>query len=155
MEWNLDDKWKKLESQAKHGKGVARLLIYGLLFRTYIGVEDIPFKRCLFIEIPDKDKEQIDSINQIQGIQFAVFKSGQEQKGFITCELMSGSCSQNAEFTVIAENILMALENCRDPKYYTQALKSRIEIWENFFKRKSSILTKKGRTRTFYRAYFY
>ena len=141
IESSLTELWIELETKINASNTLQQLIAPSSLNRLYIGVEGLPTRRFINIEIPEAKKKSVLGIKPVQGIDVSVGAPPITHDGYCSCVLQSSAHDQNDVFSIVAGDILIELESCRDDNTYVEVLVERIAKWREFFKRKSKSLT--------------
>ena len=143
---NLDEIWRELEvTQKDSGKRVQRLVFLNLLYRTYIGVKNVPRRKYLILEVPLSREHDFSKFFETRGLELNIQVFGNEKPGFISCELSSSSSDMNDIFGIVAQDILHKLIRCEDETTFIKTLKKTIDLWKDFFAEKpKKIITGKN-----------
>lgn len=135
MNNDLESIWSEIEQLGKgNGKNHFRLVYVDLLFRAYIGVSGVPAKRYLSIEIPETEKEKIESFAEPQGLTIRISEPIVKHPGYVACILQATASDLNDVFTFVAQDVLEELSRQREDETYVKTLIARINKWKQFFK---------------------
>jgi len=138
----LNDLWINLETKITTQQNTMQQLIApNSLFRLFIGVEGMPIRRFISVEIPEIQKKTVLGIKPIQGIDISVCKPSISHDGYCSCVLKSSAHDQNDVFSIVASDILIELNSCKSNNAYVDVLVERIAKWREFFKRKHQSLS--------------
>lgn len=140
---DLNGIWDDLQKQyGNPDRRIERIVYLQLLYRAYIGIQGIPSRRFLILEIPVEKQKEFNSFVEPKGLELKVETVGNEKPGFISCFITSAYHEMNDVFSVVAEDILRSLADCKNEDHYIDTLKKRINHWRDFFSsRKSSVLS--------------
>ena len=132
---NLNTIWVDIElQQNSHEQFLQRMVYVDLLYRAYIGVSDIPAKRFLSVEIPEREKNEFDTFTVPQGFTLKVEEPGVKHDGYASCFLQAANSDLNDVFAIVAKDILDNLKMQKDAEKWAVSLRRRIEKWREFFK---------------------
>lgn len=139
---SLNDLWLTLETKIKSNQQTMQQLIApDSQFRLFIGVEGLPTRRFVSVEIPESQKKSVLGIQPLQGIDVIIGKPLVSHEGFCSCKLQSSSNEQNDVFSIVAQDILVELDSCESKDAYVEVLIERLEKWRGFFKKKHKPLS--------------
>ena len=132
---DLNSIWAEIEARYNSQERFLQRMVYvDLLYRAYIGVSGIPFRRFLSIEIPEGDGNQFDTFIAPKGFKISLGSPGVKHEGYVACVLQAASADQNDVFAIVAKDILDDLTKQKNADKYVATLKRRIEKWREFFK---------------------
>ncbi|WP_294495281.1 PD-(D/E)XK motif protein [uncultured Ruminobacter sp.] len=138
----LNELWINLERKVTTQQNTLQQLIAPTsLFRLFIGVDGLPTRRFISVEIPENQKKTVLGIKPIQGIDVSVCKPPISHDGYCSCVLQSAAHDQNDVFSIVASDILFELNSCKSNNAYVDILVERIAKWREFFKRKHNSLS--------------
>ena len=135
---NINQIWEEQERSLI--RPIRRLVYLDLLYRAHIGLQGTPAKRFLVLEIPESSKSSLIGFIEPKGIGIKVESVGNEKPGHVSCEITSTSSDMNDIFSIVAEDILNALSECRSQDKYVDTLKNTILRWKEFFANKAAHL---------------
>ena len=138
---DLDSIWEALDVSAIGRKTKVQRLVYlNLLYRTYVGIKELPGKRYLVLEIPKSREKEFSKFKDTKGLEFAVESFGNEKPGFVSCEISSSAHDLNDIFTIVSYDILNELSHCDDEDMFIDTLHKTITRWRAFFTEKPTAI---------------